>query len=222
MPRAARIILPGIPHHITQRGNNRQRIFIDEWDSTKYLNLIKKYSDLYGLRIHGYCLMPNHVHLVATPESDDSLSKAVGYSHQVYTRIFNRKYETGGHLWHGRYYSVPLDEGHFLQALIYVDRNPVRANLATAPWRYNWSSAVAHLGKPDPAGLIDPEAWDKIAVAYDWKTVVAESQNESILKALRNNTESGHPLGDDAFIGSIEQRLGINLRSRKRGRPLKQ
>ncbi|WP_068349087.1 transposase [Kosmotoga arenicorallina] len=106
MPRSARIVLEGIAHHVTQRGNYRQSVFEDPEDRVKYLELIKEYSTKYGLKIYAYCLMTNHVHFIAVPEKEDSLAMTFKYAHMRYSQYFNRKHHRTGHLWQGRFYSL--------------------------------------------------------------------------------------------------------------------
>src|SRR4030042_765949 len=129
MPRLARMVIPGVPHHITQRGNNRQDVFFVDDDRRVYLSLLQEPSRRYGLQLLGYCLMSNHVHLIATPARDDSLAKAVGRGHWLYTQYVNRLHGRSGHLWQNRFYSCALDEEHLVAARAYAERNPVRAKL---------------------------------------------------------------------------------------------
>ena len=144
MPRVARTVITDVPHHIVQRGNNRQDIFFVDEDRQAYLDVLKEQSDKYGLEVTGYCLMSNHIHLVATPKNEDSLAKAVGRAAFIYTQYINRFHKRSGHLWQGRFYSCSLDESHFWQALRYIECNPVRAKICHNPWKYQWSSAAAH------------------------------------------------------------------------------
>jgi putative transposase len=146
MPRVARIVIPGLPDHITQRGNNRQDVFFVDDDRRTYLALLKEQSERFGLAVVGYCLMGNHVHLIATPSAEGSLARAVGRTHFLYTQYVNRLHGRSGHLWQNRFYSCPLDGPHLWSAMCYVERNPVRAKLGRVAWSYAWSSAAAHTG----------------------------------------------------------------------------
>ena len=150
MPRTARIVIPGLPHHVTQRGNNRQDVFFSDADRKVYLELLGQQCETFGLAIDGYCLMTNHIHLIATPRDEGSLAKAVGRTNLYYTRYINRLHGRSGHLWQDRFFSCPLDDQYFWTAMIYVERNPVRANLVRKPWRCPWSSATAHVTGIDP------------------------------------------------------------------------
>jgi len=136
MPRTARIVIPGCPHHVTQRGNNRQPVFFTDADHEHYLELLCEQSERFGLAVEAYCLMPNHVHLIATPEREDSLAKAVGRTNLYYTRHIHALHGRCGHLWQDRFFSSALDDEYFWNVLIYVERNPVRAKLVRRPWRW--------------------------------------------------------------------------------------
>ncbi|MFC1588384.1 transposase, partial [Planctomycetota bacterium] len=144
MPRVARIVIPGIPHHVTQRGNNKQDVFLVKADRSVYLQILSEQGEHFGLLIDGYCLMTNHIHLIVTPQREESLAKAIGRTHWRYTQYINRLHNRSGHLWQNRFYSCPLDERHFLQAMLYVERNPVRAGMHRLAWKYPFSSAAAH------------------------------------------------------------------------------
>jgi len=157
MPRIARIVIPGSYHHITQRGNNRQDIFFCDEDYRAYLSIFCEQSEKFGLSVDGYCLMTNHVHLIATPANEASLAKAVGRTHFLYTQYVNRLHGRSGHLWQNRFYSCPLGDEHFWRALAYVEQNPVRAKMVRRPWRYAWSSAAAHCGKENRKAGTGPQ-----------------------------------------------------------------
>lgn len=146
MPRRARVVFEGVVHHITQRGNYRQNVFEDDSDKRKYVEFIREYSEKYGMKIYAYCLMSNHVHFIAAPVKEDSLAMTFKYSNMRYSSYFNRKNKRSGHLWQGRFYSCPLQFEHALEALRYVERNPVRARMVELPWEYEWSSAREHVG----------------------------------------------------------------------------
>ncbi len=130
---------------MTQRGNNRQDVFFVDDDRRAYLDVLGEQAERFGLRVLGYCLMTNHVHLIVAPEREESLAKAVGRTHWLYTQAVNRLHGRSGHLWQNRFHSCPLDAAHTWAALRYVDRNPVRARLVRRAWRYEWSSAAAHV-----------------------------------------------------------------------------
>jgi len=156
MPRLARTVAVGSAHHITQRGNNRQDVFFVDDDRRVYLELLAEQAEKYGLEIQGYCLMTNHVHLVAVPRTAEALAKAVGRTHFRYTQYINRFHKRSGHLWQGRFYSCALDTRHFWLAMKSIEQNPVRARLCRKPWRYEWSSAGVHVDEPGNWGQVQP------------------------------------------------------------------
>ena len=145
MPRIARAVAVGIPHHVTQRGNRRQPTFFCEDDYENYLSLIAEWCLRWGVDIWAYCLMPNHVHLIAVPSSEDGLRRAIGEAHRRYTRAVNFREGWRGHLWQGRFSSHAMEERYLLTAVRYIELNPVRAALVQKPEEYRWSSAAAHL-----------------------------------------------------------------------------
>lgn len=144
MSRIARVVVPGMPHHITQRGIRRFEVFRDDADRLLYLNLFAESAQRYRLDVRSYSLMPNHVHFIATPERPDSISKTFHRCHGIYAGRFNDKYALVGHLWQQRPFSCVLSEGHLRNALRYVELNPVRAGIVTSAGDYRWSSARAH------------------------------------------------------------------------------
>ena len=135
MARLARVVAVGVPHHITQRGNDRQDVFRTDVDRVRYLQLLAEHAGQWGVRLLGYCLMSNHVHLIAVPRSPESFARGIGRAHYRYTREYNLMNRRSGHLWQNRFYSAPLDRAHLLRALRYVDLNPVRARLVATEVR---------------------------------------------------------------------------------------
>jgi len=220
MPRVARIVLPGLPHHITQRGNNRQDVFFVDADRTRYLQILAQQSALYGLTIDGYCLMTNHVHIIATPRNESSLAKAIGRTHFLYTQHINRMHDRSGHLWQNRFFSCAMDDAHYLTAMRYVERNPVRARMVRKPWRYAWSSAAAHAGRTTPAELLNTSRWRDHTAGLDWEAFLTESDSEGV-DAIRLATRRGRPLATDSFLSKLETKLNRRLRPKPVGRPRK-
>lgn len=218
MPRAARIVVPGYPHHVTQRGNRRADVFEDNSDRRFYLSLLRKYCALHGVEIWAYCLMSNHVHFIAVPGTAAALSRAFHATHSIYTRWFNDRKGQSGHVFQGRFYSTVLDEEHLWVALRYVERNPVRAALVANAEAYPWSSAAAHcLGRFDPVltrGFPPPNIID------DWSHWLSGDDHNAV-EAVRRATHTGRPCGGADFIERLEQLLGRNVAPKKRGRPRK-
>ena len=222
MPRTARIVIPDLPYHITQRGNYRQDIFQDNEDRLSYLSWINDYSKKYKLSILAYCLMDNHVHFIAIPREEDSLAKVFSISHMRYSQYFNKKKNASGHLWQGRFYSCVLDEGYLLAALRYVERNPVRAGIVRKPWRWKWSSAGVHVGQGD--GVINLENITTVidTTEEEWKEYIDLDENEKDVEDIRKHTLLGRPLGTKDFIAKLGKRIGMVLSVLPRGRPKKQ
>jgi len=129
MARIARVVVPGTPHHVTQRGNRRQDTFFRDEDYEAYIDLMSEWCGKCDVEIWAYCLMPNHIHMIAVPESEQGLSRAIGEAHRRYTRMINLRKRWTGYLWQGRFASFPMDEDHLLAAVRYVEMNPVRARM---------------------------------------------------------------------------------------------
>jgi putative transposase len=221
MPRLARSVAVGFAHHITQRGNNRQDVFFVDDDRRVYLELLKEKADKYGLDIVGYCLMSNHIHLVSIPHAEDSLAKAIGRTHFLYTQYINRFHHRSGHLWQGRFYSCALDEHHLFMAMKYIELNPVRARLCRKPWRYSFSSAAAHIGVEAGSDLLNLPHWFDMISAEQWRKELTDGLSDSEVVKLRLNTHTGRPLGSDSFLSKLEKLLSRRLRPLPVGRPKK-
>ena len=214
MARLARVVVPGYPHHVTQRGNRRQQTFFCEDDYRDYKTLLATWCKKEGVEIWAYCLMPNHVHLIATPEKEKALCVAVGEAHRRYTRHINFRHGWRGHLWQGRFASVVLDGPHLLAAVRYVERNPVRTHLCAQAWEYPWSSAVAHLaGQDDDLVKTAPLS----GLVPDWRAYVSTDASEAEIKALRKHEQTGRPLGASSFVRALEALLERPLFRKKPG-----
>ena len=222
MPRLARTVAVGCAHHITQRGNNRQDVFFVDDDRFVYLDLLREQAEKYDLEIQGYCLMSNHVHLVGVPKAEESLAKAVGRTHFRYTQYINRFHRRSGHLWQGRFYSCALDARGFRLAMKYIELNPVRARLCRKPWRYEWSSAAAHVDEQAESDLLNLGKWYQRISAEQWRADLAEGLADIEMERLRLRTHTGRPLGSDSFLSKIETALGRRVRPLPRGRPRKE
>ena len=205
MPRTARLVIPEVPYHITHRGNNRQQIFCYDNDYKTYLELLRDYAREERLTVLGYCLMPNHIHLIGIPSSQDSLAKALGQAQFRYAQLFNLRRNRGGHLWQDRFYSCALADSHLVLAMRYVERNPVRAGIVRLAWDYSWSSAAAHIGRGDFYGLLDLSAWRKYWSPEDWQEMLLQSEEEKQLTALRLCTRAGKPFGSKEFISKLAE-----------------
>ena len=214
MARLARVVVPGMPHHVTQRGNRRQETFFCDDDYRAYLDLMAQWCGEHKVAVWAYCLMPNHVHLIVVPKSEDGLRRAIGEAHRRYTRRINFREGWRGHLWQGRFASFVLDEPYLLAAARYVELNPVRAGLVTAPSKYRWSSARAHVRRKDDCPV---KVGPMLALARNWRRRLNSAATEEQIKAFREHERTGRALGDDAFQKRLEKKLGRVLRRQKPG-----
>jgi putative transposase len=219
MPRVARIVIPECPHHITQRGNNRQDVFFVDDDRRVYLELLAAQSGRFGLDIHAYALMTNHIHLIATPRREDSLARALGRAHYLYTNYVNRLHGRAGHLWQNRFFSAALDDGHLWTALAYVERNPVRAGLVRKAWEYEWSSAAAHCSDVSAPPWLETGPIHAVLAGQDWRQSLVRAEDARTLALVRGHTLAGRPLGSDSFLSKLEATLGRRIRPLPVGRP---
>ncbi len=221
MPRTARIIVPDLPYHITQRGNSRQDVFEDDDDRVSYLSWVNEYSKKYRLSIVAYCLMDNHVHFIAIPREENSLAKVFSVSHMRYAQYYNKKKKASGHLWQGRFYSCVMDDDYLVTALRYVERNPVRAGIVKKPWQWKWSSAGEHIGQRK--GIVNIEKITTLIDTSDeeWKDYIDLAENKEEVENIRKHTLLGRPLGAEDFIAKLGKRLGRVLSVLPRGRPKK-
>ena len=215
MPRKARIVIPGIAHHIVQRGNNRQNILEEEEDFSCYCYWINQYAIKYKVSILAYCLMNNHVHFIAIPEDRNGLARLFNTVHMRYAQYVNYKRRTSGHLWQGRFFSCVLDEAHLFFAMRYVEQNPVRAKMVPRPWDYEWSSAKWHVKKPlkqyikiKETSIIDKCHWQRYLMSSD----------KEVDEQIRKKTYAGRALAEESFIKFWEKKLNCVLRNLKPGR----
>jgi putative transposase len=213
MARMARVVIAGIPHHITQRGVRRMETFFDDEDYEMYLSLMREWCLSSGVEIRAYCLMPNHVHLIAVPDDKKGLARGIGEAHRRYTRYINFKKGWKGYLWQGRFASFPMDEDYLLASVRYVELNPVRAKLVKRAEDYRWSSARAHLdGKDDVLVKVRPML-DRVD---NWKELLA-SGDQVLFDELRLHERTGRPLGEDAFVERMSKLAGRALGKKKPG-----
>lgn len=215
MSRIARVVVPGFPHHVTQRGNRRAAVFETDADRNAYLRFIERYADRHGLAVWAYCLMSNHVHLVVVPAREESLGLALRDAHTVYAMYFNTRMELTGHLWQGRFHSCAMDDSHLWAAVRYVERNPVRAGLVERAEAYPWSSAAAHCRlRRDP--LLSDE-FPPPGCVDDWREWLAGGEDEESSNRIRAYTRTGRPCGGQGFLEHLESLLERSLRPRRPG-----
>ena len=218
MARFARLVVPGYPHHITQRGVRSMDIFADDRDRQTYLQYMVEEAERCGITFLGWCLMTNHVHLIAVPEQEDSLARAIGNAHRRYTRGKNLEAGVRGYLFQGRFHSCVLDEPHLLAAGRYVERNPVKAGIVSRSQDFPWSSCRYHCSLIDKDPLVRRRQLPKLA--GDWPGFL-ETFDGEMDQNLREQTRTGRPLGDDRFVLKVESLTQRTVKGRPPGRPRK-
>jgi putative transposase len=217
MGRFARVVATDVPHHLTQRGNGRRFVLDCDADRSVYLKLLRENLALYKVSLIGYCLMSNHVHLLAVPRSADGLAQALKHAHGRYASYWNAAYQSSGHVWQGRYYSCPLDEPHLWEALRYTELNPLRAGLVSDAESWPWSSAASHCGAKPADESLALEMWRSHWTPSDWRNYLAAGESEARLAVIRQRTHTGRPLGSAEFIQCMEKVAQRRLTPQKRG-----
>lgn len=213
MARIARVVVPNYPHHVTQRGSRKQPTFFRNEDYQLYMSLVAERCQRYGVEIWAYCLMPNHIHLVAVPSTSGSLAQALGFAHRKYAMKVNHRQGWTGHLWQERFSSFVMDENYLLAAVRYVELNPVRAGLVDDPFHYRWSSARAHLKKRDDALVKVAPMLERVTCWSDFLANEVQYEDE-----IQYHTKTGRPLGQSQFVSGLEKMLGRPMRPQKAGR----
>jgi putative transposase len=214
MARLARVVIPGHPHHVTQRGNGRARTFFSDADYALYRDLLAENCRAAEVEVWAWCLMPNHVHLILVPSDPDGLRRALARVHRSYAGVIQARRKRSGHFWQGRFGAVAMDEAHLMAALRYVSLNPVRARLVERAQDWRWSSTSAHLrGKDDRLTALAPIR-DRVPRFAD---LLASEPEQDLFGRLRAAESIGRPLGDDRFLSRIERRTKRVLKPAKRG-----
>jgi putative transposase len=214
MARLPRLVVPGLPHHVTQRGNGRARTFFSDADYALYRDLLAASCRSAGVEIWAWVLMPNHVHLILRPSDSDGLRRALAQVHRRYAGHIHARERRSGHFWQGRFGAVAMDEDHLVAAARYVALNPVRARLVERAQDWRWSSVHAHLaGSDDGMTAIAP-----LLERYpDFAALLDTGPDEAAFERLRRAETIGRPLGDDGFIGRLEALTRRSLKPAKRG-----
>jgi putative transposase len=216
--RLARIVLPGIPYHVTQRGNRRQQTFFEDGDFALYRDLLADGARRAGASIWAYCLMPNHVHVIVVPSDPDGLRATFAYAHRRYTGFINARHRWTGHLWQGRFGAVAMDEQHLAAAARYVALNPVRAQLVGRAEEWEWSSARAHLSGRDDALVTVAPLIERLG---DFGAFLGGEEDQQATRALRRGESTGRPAGNNDWLLELERSTGRALLPRKPGRKAK-
>lgn len=219
MARMARVVVPFHPHHITQRGNRRQKTFFNDDDYAIYVGLLTEFCRKADTQVWGYCLMPNHVHFVMVPSNPDGLRAAIGETHRRYTRWINDRENWRGHLWQERFHSFPMDEPYLMATVRYVERNPVAAGLCQRATEWPWSSAIAHVeNQDDGLGCVQP----MLSMVDDWEAYLSETRDNGIGECISKHSRTGRPLGNNKFVQKLERIVGRRLTPSSVGRKKKE
>jgi putative transposase len=226
MARQPRLTLPGYPHHIIQRGNNRQAIFAAPGDQQKLLDLLADYAEQFNVAVHAYVLMSNHIHLLATPSTVDGLPLMMQALGRSYVRWFNTSQGRSGTLWEGRYKSTVIQtERYLLACMVYIDLNPLRAGLVAQPRAYPWSSHLHYVGQRHDKWLSPhPLYWElgntpfAREAAYSDLVVAGVSANQQAL--MTQSTLSGWALGEPDFVADLQKRTERRVARARLGRPV--
>lgn len=228
MPRRARLVLPGVPWHIIQRGNNRSACFYAEDDYQFYLGTLYRQAKKYHCAIHAYVLMTNHVHLLITPEQEDSAALLMKHLGQRYVQYINRTYRRSGTLWEGRFKScLAQEDAYLLTCMRYIELNPVRANMVTHPRDYPWSSYRAN-GEHKANPLLTPHqnylrlGQSKVSRSQAYRSLFTAHLEPETLEAIRRATNGNYVLGDNRFQEQIANMLNRRVTPGRSGRPVMQ
>ncbi len=218
MARISRIVVPGYPHHLTQRGVRSMDVFHSDDDRHAYLSFLAEEAARFGLEILSWCLMTNHVHFIVVPHSEASLARGFGEAHRRYTRMKNFSQGVRGYLFQGRFGSCVLDQAHLLAAARYVAWNPVVAGMVKSPWEYYWSSARFQCGIVDQDPLVKDRTL--LGLITDWREFLSTDELGGV-EQIKKATRTGRPSGDEQFIGQVESLTGRVLKIKPAGRPAK-
>lgn len=227
MARPLRLIVPGLPHHLIQRGHNRAPVFLDDADRQLYLDALRHVAKEQGVAIHAYVLMDNHVHLLCTPIDEPGLSKMVQALGRRYVSAFNLRHGRSGTLWEGRYRAHPVQtDTHFLACQRYIELNPQRAGLASGLLDHPWSSLMHHLGAcNDPLVTDHPCFWGLGNTPFEreasYRQWLSDGVPESEMRRISLGIQRGAVFGDEAFVAQLARQLERDLTLRPRGRPRK-
>jgi putative transposase len=227
MARLPRLVIPHQPHHIGQFGVDHQLIFRESDDYHHFLNWLREAAKQYKVAIHAYVLMPNHLHVLATPDDANGLARMMQWVGRHYVPYFNRKYERAGTLWQGRFKATAIDAAsYFMMCCRFLELNPVRAAIVPHPADYPWSSYAHHFGaKPNPLITDHPLYWALGNTPFEreaaYKNLAEQVLTPEELRELRECTHKGWVLGSESFKMHLEKQLNRQVRPGKRGRPAK-
>jgi putative transposase len=227
MARLPRFSVAGYPHHVIQRGNNRQPVFLDAQDHQRHLDLLYEHAAVEKVAVHAYVQMTNHVHLLMTPQTAEGLSRLMRVLAQRYTQYFNNRYQRTGTLWEGRYKSTVVESDRYLIAcMVYLDLNPVRAAMVTRPADYRWSSHGHYIGQhPDKRLTPHPLYWGlgntPFAREAAYVDLVEQGLSPAVQKQMTESVIKGWALGSEPFTRSLQNLTPRRVGRRSAGRPKK-
>lgn len=225
MARLPRLTVPGYPHHIIQRGNNRQAIFVSPDDYELLLSLIDEHARKQRVAVHAYVLMSNHFHLLATPETEEGIPQMMQAVGRRYVRNFNLRHARTGTLWEGRYRSTLIQaERHLLACMVYMDLNPVRASMVADPEDYRWSSHQHYIGRrADKLITPHPLYWElgNTPFARDeaYLALVRSGISDKEKQALTESAMRGWALGEPDYVADLQRRTARRVVRAQAGRP---
>jgi putative transposase len=218
MPRTARASRGNWCYHVLNRGNGRAEVFHKEEDYAAFVRLFEPACERLPMRLVGWCLMPNHFHLVLWPHGDGDLGRWMQWLLTSHVRRYHRHYHGSGHVWQGRFKAFPIQrDDHFLTVLRYVERNPLRARLVERAEDWQWSSLRSRLPKADCPWI----GASPVALPTNWLSTVNRSQSEAEIDAVRRSISRGTPFGAESWVKIAAKRLGLQATIRPRGRPRK-
>ena len=220
MARLARAVFPGLPHHVTQRGNGRQQTFFSDEDYALYRNLLAEDARAANVEVWAWVLMPNHVHLILMPQDEDGIRRCLSAVHRRYAGHIHARLKRTGHFWQGRFGCVAMDEAHLGAAIRYLALNPVRARLVGTAAEWRWSSVHVHLGRIASDGITNPEP--VMSRFADFAEMLAAGEDAEMSARIRKAETIGRPIGSESFLRALESKAGRALLPRKRGPRLRE
>lgn len=216
MARQARIVLENTPHHITQRGNRGDFIFFEKTDYTTYLKILTEQCKKFNISIYSYCLLPNQIHLLASPQKENLLSRAIGETHRNYTNHINNRKNWRGHLFQDRFFSYAMDEQYALRAARYIETLPITLKLTSNPEKYLWSSAKSRIKIGTTNGFV--KTFQTLSTIPNWKEYLSRPMDVDEINKIQLHLQTGRPRGSNIFLDNIEHKIGRSVRPQKRGR----
>jgi len=222
MPRTARVVVPEFPHHIVQRGHNRQAVFVTDADFRYYLSSLLEFKELFEVKVYAYCLMTNHVHLLLTPACQRGLGQLMKRLAGRQTRYCNKQEGRRGTLWEGRYKSSLVDKDNYLLTCVrYIELNPMRAGMVAQPKDYPWSSYTARFDRSGK--LLDPVPGlgRFLANQHDYQSFTQQAISDPRMQLIRDAVQRGQLTGDATFIEQIDNAIGRRIEHRRPGQPAK-